>query len=164
MTSRHPETTDDLTHGWRWYRLLDGRLMSPLAPGTVLLPRDGGLDHAFFIPRAEEMFWTAFQIHHEKWYDFALTFGAVQGPFARDHTMPRVGSMQSTRYQARAIVAFTVETAYSLHPNYDIPIAAGDFRRGIRLFREVKQVVMRAEQQHAAQVAAAVAAGAVVEN
>lgn len=43
--TRHPKTTDGLTHGWRWYRVVDGRLLSPLAPGRIELPRNGSLDY-----------------------------------------------------------------------------------------------------------------------
>lgn len=129
MTSRHPKTTDGLTHGWRWYRVVDDRLMSPLAPGTVMLPRDGVLERAFFIPRAQEMFWMAFQIRHEKWYDFALTFGAVHGPFAYDHSMPRIGSMQSTRYESLTILS---TRPADIQKHYDIPVIdGGDYRKSI---------------------------------
>lgn len=120
--SRHPKTTDGLTHGWRWYRVVDGRLLSPLAPGRIELPRNGSLDYGHFIPRAEDMFWMAFMIRREKWYDFALTFGEVHGPFGYDHAMPLVGSMQSTRYQALIILSDRPE---DIKPNYDILVIDG---------------------------------------
>lgn len=120
--SRHPKTTDWLTHGWRWYRVVDGRLLSPLAPGRIELPRNGSLDYGHFIPRAEDMFWMAFMIRREKWYDFALTFGEVHGPFGYDHAMPLVGSMQSTRYQALIILS---DRPDDIKPNYDILVIDG---------------------------------------
>jgi hypothetical protein len=116
--SRYPETIDGLTHGWRWYRLEGNRLLSPLV-GQIPLPRNGTLDNAYFIPRADQIWSMVLMIKHQKWYDFALTYGSVEGPFTRDSDMPRVGSMKSSRYQALTI--FT-DTSAALDESYDIPI------------------------------------------
>lgn len=106
------------THGWRWYRVDSGRLYSPIV-GRIPLPRNGALGNVYFIPRAEHMWPTALQIASLGWYALALTFGRVEGPFEADHTMPRVGSLKSTRYQALTILA----SAGSVDPqHYDIPV------------------------------------------
>lgn len=97
---RHPKAPDTITHGWRWYRVQGDRLISPLV-NQVPLPRGGVLDGAYFIPHAEQMHSLANMIRAQNWYEFALTFGTVEGPFELDKSMPRVGSMSSTRYQAR---------------------------------------------------------------
>ncbi|AFC43288.1 hypothetical protein OCU_20690 [Mycobacterium intracellulare ATCC 13950] len=44
-------------------------------------------------------------LRDKRWYDFALTFGTVSGPFMRDFQMPRVGSMSASEYQAQAILS-----------------------------------------------------------
>ncbi|WP_141562676.1 hypothetical protein [Mycobacterium neglectum] len=109
------------THGWRWYRVENNRLYSPIV-GRIPLPRNGVLDQVYFIPRAEHIWSTAMMIAHQKWYSFALTFGTVQGPFEDDPTMPRTGSLKSTRYQALAILA----SAGSIDPqHYDMPVVDG---------------------------------------
>jgi hypothetical protein len=71
-------------------------------PRRPELPRHGGLEGAYFIPRAEDMFWTAVMMASH--YDLALTFGKVSGEFLYDHTMPKVGSLKAKRYQAIAIL------------------------------------------------------------
>lgn len=119
---RHPTSPDTVTHGWRWYRVEDNRLLSPLV-GRITLPRNGVLDGAYFIPAAEQMYSTAFTMGALQWYEVALTFGRVQGPFALDHTMPRVGSMRSTQYQAQIILA---HNPLRLQPNYDLPLMVND--------------------------------------
>lgn len=99
--------------------------MSPLV-GRVELPRDGLLERAYFIPGAEEMFWTSDMIRVQKWYPFALTFGTVDGPFTVDPTMPRVKSLRSTRYRAQIIIA---DNPLELQPNYGLPIMVNDHKR-----------------------------------
>ena len=69
--------------------------------------------------RARVAFRMAVTIKRQNWYDFALTYGAVQGPFSYDHTMPKVGSMKCTRYKALAI--FT-HSAADLATSYDFPV------------------------------------------
>ncbi|AFC53446.1 hypothetical protein OCQ_19340 [Mycobacterium paraintracellulare] len=44
-------------------------------------------------------------LRDKRWYDFALTFGTVSGPFQRDFQMPRVGSMSASDYQAQVILS-----------------------------------------------------------
>jgi hypothetical protein len=120
VVSRHPASTDAPTHGWRWYRVEDNRLVSPIV-GRVPLPRNGLLDGAYFIPRAEDIWPVAIMIAAERWYAFALTFGEVQGPLEHDPTMPLLGSMKSTRYQALTILS----TATNLQQSYDVPVVGG---------------------------------------
>lgn len=123
---RYPQNLDALTHGWRWYRIIENRLISPIF-GRVELPRDGVLDDAYVIPQAEDMFWLATMITAQRWYDFALTFGAVSGPLLYDHTMPKVGSLKAKQYKAIAI--FTTSSASAdLASAYDLPIIH-DLRR-----------------------------------
>jgi hypothetical protein len=119
---RYPADPEAVTHGWRWYKIEDGKLLSPLAPFRVQLPRDGRLPKAYFVPRAEQIWNMVCMIRDHRWYDFALTFGTVQGPFTRDLTMPRLGSMQSSLYQAQMI--FTESTA-NLAESYDLPVVNG---------------------------------------
>lgn len=125
---RYPQNPDSLTHGWRWYRIIENRLVSPIV-NRVELPRDGVLDNgAYFIPRAQNIFPLAMQMKAERWYDFALTFGWVSGPFLYDHTMPLVGSMKAKRYKAIGI--FTTSSASEqLASAYDFPVIH-DLRRG----------------------------------
>lgn len=44
-------------------------------------------------------------LRDKRWYDFALTFGTVSGPFMRDFQMPRLGSMSASEYQAQVILS-----------------------------------------------------------
>jgi protein-tyrosine phosphatase len=97
-----------------------GKLLSPREGYPLALPRDGALDGAFFIPRAEDMFWMT--VNAEKWYDFAITYGTVHGPFAYDPDMPLVGSMQSTKYQALTILT---DSSADIQSSYDIPVLRG---------------------------------------
>ncbi|MCA4732162.1 hypothetical protein [Mycobacterium avium] len=123
---RYPQNLDSLVHGWRWYRVIDGRLVSPIV-NRVELPRDGVLNDAYFIPRAQNIFGLAMQMTVERWYDFALTFGWVSGPFLYDHTMPLVGSMKARQYKAIGI--FTTSPASNqLAQAYDFPVIH-DLRR-----------------------------------
>lgn len=108
------------THGWRWYRVEGDRLVSPLA-GHVELPRDGLLNGAYFIPGVEAMSRVANMIRDQRWYDFALTFGAVTGPFAVDNDMPRVGSLRSSQYRAQAVLTESPH-AEALAFAYDMPV------------------------------------------
>jgi protein-tyrosine phosphatase len=109
-----------VTHGWRWYKVKGNKLLSPLV-GNLELPRDGVLDRAYFIPGAQEMYWTAFTQR----YDLALTYGLVEGPFTLDDSMPRTRSMRSTRYRAQIILA---DNPLRLQPFYDLPLMENDFQ------------------------------------
>ncbi len=71
------------------------------------------------MPEFDPIWAIAGMITHERWYDFALTFGEVTGPFEQDRTMPGSKSMKSTRYKALAI--FTDSTA-NIEANYDMPV------------------------------------------
>lgn len=106
--------------GWRWYKVEDNRLYSPLV-GRVPLPRNGILEGAYFIPQAERMWSQCLMMAGQRWYEFALTFGEAHGPFERDNSMPFSRSMKSTRYDALAI--FTSRPG--LQQNYDIPVVEG---------------------------------------
>lgn len=126
---RYPQDPDSLTHGWRWYKIIENCLFSPIV-NRVELPRDGVLDDgAYFIPQARNIFPLALQMKAQRWYEgqFALTFGWVTGPFLFDHTMPLVGSMKATRY--RAIGIFTTSAGSEhLAQAYDMPVIH-DLRR-----------------------------------
>jgi hypothetical protein len=139
---RYPKSTDNLTHGWRWYRVENGRLLSPLAPGRMELPRDGGLDFAYFIPaeNAELLFWATFRIQGTNQYDVAATFGTVKGPFAFDRSMPEIGSMQCTRYKALCMFTESPQIA-ELAKNYDFPIAPSLSHTAITTFRVIPATV-----------------------
>lgn len=116
----HPGIPSPVTHGWRWYRVVGDRLVSPLA-GRMPLPRDGLLNSAYFIPSVEAMSRVANMIHGQQWYELALTFGAVTGPFAVDNDMPRVGSLRSSQYRAQAILS-TSPHVEALALAYDMPV------------------------------------------
>jgi hypothetical protein len=63
------------------------------------------MDSVFFVPQAYDVMSVVEMLSHQRsWYQFAITFGAVSGPFARDPDMYRVGSMQCGRYQAKVIL------------------------------------------------------------
>ncbi len=94
-----------VTHGWRWYRVEAGKLHSPLQGYPLQLPRDGHLPGAYFIPSAVRMWPMVLMLRDKRWYDFALTFGTVSGPFMRDFQMPRLGSMSASEYQAQVILS-----------------------------------------------------------
>jgi hypothetical protein len=120
LVSRYPAFPESVNYGWRWYRAEDNLLKSPLV-GRITLPRDGALEQVYFIPGADEMFWTAAMIKAQDWYDFALAFGEVKGPFTLDETMPRVGSMKCARYRALAIFA----DSPAVQTNYAVPVLCG---------------------------------------
>ncbi|WP_201368404.1 hypothetical protein [Mycobacterium intracellulare] len=130
---RYPKNLDLVTHGWRWYRIIENRLISPIF-GRVKLPCDGVLDDVYFVPRADDMFWLAAMMGAQGWYDFALTFGAVAGPFLYDHTMPRVGSLKAKQYTAIGIFT-TSDASADIARAYDLPVI-GDLRRSTLLAAE----------------------------
>ena len=116
------------THGWRWYKVENNRLMSPLV-GNIALPRDGVLEHAFFMPGTDDMFHTVYSFNEvqnmmklSERYDCALTFGRVDGPFTIDDAMALL-TMRCARYQARIIIA---DNPLRLQPFYDLPLMAND--------------------------------------
>ncbi len=118
---RHPRNLDRLTHGWRWYYIEDGQLMSPYV-GKSPLPRDGILDDAYFIPTAEmtySLIMTRSVYQSDNINDIAVTYGRVNGPFEFDHEMWTTGSMRAARYYA---VAIATNRADDVQPQYDLPI------------------------------------------
>lgn len=117
--------SDTVTHGWRWYKVQDNKLLSPLV-GNLELPRDGVLERAYFIPGAEDAYWTALTVTaRAARYEYALTFGQVEGPFVLDETMSRINSMRSTRYRAQIIIA---DNPLRLRPFYDLMLMENDFQ------------------------------------
>ncbi|MDC9004089.1 hypothetical protein [Mycobacterium marinum] len=117
---RYPNL-DTLTHGWRWYRLENGVLRSPLQGYPTQLPLDGKLDGCYFVPRLSEIWSMAAMMTDTQCYPFALTFGTVSGPFARDIEMPRIGSMQCGSYQAQVIITDSTRAL----AEYRMPIVRG---------------------------------------
>jgi protein-tyrosine phosphatase len=114
-----------VTHGWRWYKVENNKLLSPLV-GNLELPRDGILDRAYFIPGAEDAYWTALTVTaRAARYDYALTFGQVDGPLTLDETMSRINSMRSTKYRAQIIIA---DNPLRLRPFYDLMLMQNDFQ------------------------------------
>ena len=118
---RYPKNLEALRFGWRRYRIVGNRLRSPLAPmigKQVYLGDDGSLRDVFIVPEADNIWPMACMIEHQRWYPYAMTFGAVQGPFAKDPDMPRIGSVKVGHYQALSI--FTEHDADLEH--YGLPI------------------------------------------
>ncbi len=99
--ARYPDTLP--THGWRWYRVRKGKLVSPLSPYPVELDNDGVLENVYFVPGIEEVRSMAAMIKGRQWYPLAITFGAVSGALEIDRDMPRIGSMRCARYVAEKI-------------------------------------------------------------
>jgi hypothetical protein len=63
------------------------------------------MNNVSFVPQAYDvMSVVEMRSRQRSWYNFAITFGAVEGPFTRDPDMYRVGSMQCGRYQAQVIL------------------------------------------------------------
>lgn len=93
-----------MTHGWRWYKIEQGKLRSPLQGYPTELAPDGSLIGCYFVPRAFNILGMVLMLADKRPYDFAITFGKVWGPFMRDPQMPRIASMQGTRYQAQVIM------------------------------------------------------------
>lgn len=119
-----------VTHGWRWWGVKDDRLCSPVRLQLDILPRDGVLNNAYFVPSAETMFRAGIQTVQgaavalgRQWRDGALTFGSVQGPFIFDRHMPGIGSMRATRYQTKVILA---NNPGRFVANYGLPAIAND--------------------------------------
>lgn len=109
-----------VTHGWRWYRVENGKLHSPLQGYPLQLPQNGHLPGAYFIPNAIRIWPMCLMLRDKRWYDFALTFGTVSGPFMRDFQMPRMGSMSASEYQAQLILSdgnVAIDDRW-----YDIPV------------------------------------------
>ncbi|WP_431236710.1 hypothetical protein ACQ86B_17415 [Mycolicibacterium aichiense] len=109
-----------LTHGWRWYRIKSDRLVSPLSPTPVELPPDGELFDCYIVPSVEKIGSMAAWITQQQLYPFALTYGSVEGPFEKDHDMPRIGSIKVGRYQALTI--FTNTHGRELAEHYRLPV------------------------------------------
>ncbi|MCV7030252.1 hypothetical protein [Mycobacterium sherrisii] len=116
---RYPFNWRAVTHGWRWYRVENGQLVSPLQGYPTSLPGNGYLPGAYFIPEAFRLWPVLLMLRDTRPYDFAFTFGKVFGPLLRDFQMPRIGSMSATEYQAQVI--FT-DGAMDLDDSYDLPI------------------------------------------
>ncbi|MCV7029082.1 hypothetical protein [Mycobacterium sherrisii] len=100
----YPPDWRNVTHGWRWYRVENGQLMSPLQGYPLALPYNGFLPGAYFIPEAIHLWPVALMLRDQHWYPYAFTFGTVSGPLQRDFQMPRIGSMSATAYQAQVIL------------------------------------------------------------
>lgn len=117
--NNYPANWRSVTHGWRWYRVQGGKLLSPLQGYPLELPRNGFLPGAYFIPNAYRVWPMVRMLRDKRWYDFALTFGSVSGPLQRDFQMPRIGSMSATEYQARIILS---DGKTGLEDSYDLPV------------------------------------------
>ncbi|WP_131808884.1 hypothetical protein [Mycolicibacter sinensis] len=124
MTVRYPADIDNLTHGWRWYRVQGGKLLSPLSPYPLELARNGVLENAYFVPGINEIRSMLAYIKDRGWYEPAISFGAVIGPFVRDPDMPRIGSMICASYTAERVYARNA-VVEQLSSNYDVPVSAG---------------------------------------
>ncbi|MDA2890993.1 hypothetical protein PDG61_08730 [Mycolicibacterium sp. BiH015] len=116
--ARYPKNLDALRFGWRWYRIEDERLFSPLSPIRTVMPQSGCLRDVYVVPEAENIWYVTEMIAAQRAYDIALTFGAVSGPFSLDPDMPRIGSVKVGSYQAHGI--FTRHHVTLDH--YDLPI------------------------------------------
>lgn len=116
-----------VTHGWRWWDIKDNKLVSPImADYKLQLPRDGVLAGAYFIPDAKTMLFDVLpkmMATYRVTNDIALTFGSVDGPLELDMDMASVGSMKSTRYRAKVILANNPER---LQATYDLPAVANN--------------------------------------
>lgn len=132
LQNNYPDL-DTLTHGWRWY-LVDNdnrgqaQLVSPMV-GRVPLPRNGFLDNAYFIPKAELMLhalngsWRELTPEMIRERGYALTFGRITGPFERDLNISQVfGAMKCATYQALAICTDTPQRFVGA---YDLPMVRG---------------------------------------
>lgn len=117
--NRYPTNWQAVTHGWRWYRVEGRKLLSPLQGYPLALPRNGILPGAYFAPSAIRIWPMVLLLRQHRPYDFALTFGAVSGPFALDPQMPKLGSMLAAEYRALAILA---NGSAGLDDSYDLPV------------------------------------------
>jgi hypothetical protein len=117
--SSYPNNWRNVTHGWRWYKVENGMLLSPLQGYPLALPRDGHLPGAYFVPRAANMWPMVLMLRDKRPYPFAFTFGTVSGPFQRDFAMPRIGSMSATEYRAKVILT---DGMANLAYSYDLPV------------------------------------------
>ncbi|WP_309299129.1 arsenate reductase/protein-tyrosine-phosphatase family protein [Mycobacterium kiyosense] len=117
------------THGWRWYKVQDGRLVSPIVGATrygepITLPRSGEMNGVFFIPNAEMMsrhLDTIMRFPENEPEHLTLTFGRVRGPFDPDPNMGHVNAMRCARYEAQVIATKCPE---KLAGAYDLPIVS----------------------------------------
>lgn len=117
--NRYPTNWQAVTHGWRWYRVEGGKLLSPLQGYPLALPRNGILPDAYFAPSAIRIWSMVLLLRQHRPYDFALTFGTVAGPFALDPQMPKLGSMLASKYQALIVLSDSVA---GLDGSYDLPV------------------------------------------
>ncbi|MFP1155104.1 hypothetical protein ACK280_23925 [Mycobacterium sherrisii] len=117
--NRYPIDWQAVTHGWRWYRVEGGKLLSPLQGYPLALPRNGLLPGAYFAPSAIRIWSMVLLLRQYRPYDFALTFGTVSGPFQLDPQMPKLGSMLATEYRAQVILS---HGAADLDDSYDLPV------------------------------------------
>lgn len=122
--ARYPADVENLTLGWRWWKVKGGKLVSPLSPYPVELARSGVLENAYFVPGIEEIRSTVAMIQDRRWYEVAVSFGRVTGPLVRDPDMPRIGSMQCASYTTERIYARDA-VAKQLSSNYDVPVTSG---------------------------------------
>lgn len=113
---------ESITHGWRWYRIKGGKLVSPLSPYPVELPRNGVLENAYFVPGEDAIQNMVAMIRDYRWYDVAASFGTVTGPLTIDRDMPRIRSMQCATYTAERIHA-RHSVVEQLSSNYDVPVS-----------------------------------------
>jgi len=124
VPNNHPDYST-LEYGWRWYRIREGILVSPIE--ELPLPYDGVLQDVHMIPYANLM-WHALQ---GSWLEaspedireegYALTFGRVYGPFSPDHNINCMfGSTRVTRYVSEVICC-----ELPVDEHYDMPVEHG---------------------------------------
>ncbi|MGV0580319.1 hypothetical protein ABQE57_16985 [Mycolicibacterium elephantis] len=122
----HGEVLDPhagITHGWRFWRIKNDRLVSPIVSPGVVLPGHGRLRWAFFLPRAEDIRDIVTRIRRQRWYDdFAVTFGRVSRPLCHDRLwLPHVVSLQASQYEALLILTDSVRGPL-LKEYYELPV------------------------------------------
>lgn len=133
--ANYPTDYRAVTHGWRWYRLENGVLRSPLQGYPTALPLDGKLTGCYFVPGLYDIWSMVAMLADTKAYPFAITFGKVAGPFMRDYQMPKIGSMQCRQYQAQVIITDSTQPL----ADYRIPIVRGwDFPATTRIEKAIR--------------------------
>jgi hypothetical protein len=124
--ARYPTNPDKLTTGWRWWRILNNKLFSPLVPFTNELAASGEMDGVFFIPKAENIIPVVEMLAQQRsWYQFAISYGKVTGPFAKDGDTWRTGSMVCAKYQTKVILTNCVVSQGFKLAYPQIPIVNG---------------------------------------
>jgi hypothetical protein len=126
LPNNHPSPAEpQLRHAWRWYRVEDGLLVSPIE--SVPLPRNGVLYDVHVFPSAELMNhalkgrWLDHTPKSIKARGYALTMGPAYPPFQEDHNINQIyGSTRVQRYEARGI--FTTLPVHS--EAYDMPVTS----------------------------------------